>query len=423
MPQKKRSGLYRSVWRWHFYAGVILTPIILVLAITGGIYIFKSEAEWVRNSAELSVAPIGERLSYEEQAAAARASLPDGYAVGGIEVASSPKKATIFLCLAPRQAAHRICVNPYTGDVLGELQKDEFFPWVLELHRNLFPGTTGRITVEFGTSWTIVLLITGIYLWWPKKSRQVRGVWIPRIPAKPYVVLRDLHTLAGMYLMPVILLISITGLLYSLVWGSSYRYASSKTAGGSFFANAPKSTGADGDMATLDQLVDTIRESYPYQPLSVFLPRGPKDSVTVFVRGDMGPSNHGYMVLHRRDASVLLNKPVSQFPATTRWATWNLALHVGTVGGMATKIVWLIACLVLGALPISGLWMWWQRRPAGRIGMPKRSAGQLPRWVLAAALALMLLLPVFGASLVVVLLLDWATMSLVRTMKNQTVPL
>ncbi|MGX1801745.1 PepSY domain-containing protein, partial [Brevundimonas naejangsanensis] len=35
------SGAYRAVWRWHFYAGVLVMPFLMLLTLTGGLYLFK----------------------------------------------------------------------------------------------------------------------------------------------------------------------------------------------------------------------------------------------------------------------------------------------------------------------------------------------------------------------------------------------
>ncbi len=119
-------------------------------------------------------------------------------------------------------------VDPYTGEVRGELSGDRFFRTVLKLHRSLFAGVAGRVLVELVTGWTIILLVTGLYLWWPRKG-SIAGVLYPRLWAKPYTVLRDLHTVARVYLPPATLVIVVTGLVYTQVWGSGYHLAADKT--------------------------------------------------------------------------------------------------------------------------------------------------------------------------------------------------
>ncbi len=412
--QPAASSPYRHIWRWHFYAGVLVAPVLVVVSVTGGLYTFKAEIDGFNNRRVLAVNPADSRATYQEQIRAAQASLPAGYTVGGLEISPEPDRATVLTFHGANRPAQRIGVDPYTGQVLGELEADTFSPWVLALHRNLFLGTTGRAGVELATGWTIVLLATGLYLWWPRRAERVRGVWLPRLRAKPYAVLRDLHTLVGLYTLPLVLVIAATGLLYSLTWGAGYRYAAQATGGGTFFSNPPKSTGAKGAPVPVDAVVATVRRLYPDQPLSVFLPRRPDDSVTVFVRGTSGASNRAYVVLHRADASVLLDRPTGEFPATARWASWNLALHVGTVGGMPTKVLWAAACAVLVWLPVTGFWMWWERRPNRRTGLPRRPDARVPRWVVAVAGVLGLLLPTVGLSMLVVVALEWGVGRAVR---------
>lgn len=405
---------YRAVWRWHFYAGVLVSPVLVVLAVTGGLYTFKAEIDGAINARVLTAHPADGRITYQEQIRAAQASLPGGYTVSGLEISPEPDRATVLTFQGANRPVRRVGVDPYTGEVLGELEPDRFFPWVLTLHRNLFLGTTGRVIVELVTGWTIVLLATGLYLWWPRRAERVRGVWLPRLRAKPYTVLRDLHTLAGLYFLPLALVIAATGLLYSLTWGASYRYAARATGAGSFFSNPPKSPDAKGAPVPVDAVVATARQLYPDQPLSVFLPRRPDDSVTLFVRGTTGPSNHAFVVLHRANASVLLNKTTDEFPTTTQWATWNFALHVGSVGGTPTKVLWALACAVLVGLPVTGFWMWWKRRPKRQIGLPRRPDARIPWWVIASAGALGLVLPTVGISMLAVLSGEWVVGRIAR---------
>src|SRR6266705_2832882 len=68
--------LYRVVWRWHFYAGMIIAPALIVVAATGALYIFKDELESILHPGVTYVEPAADRVSYAQQLAAARASVP-----------------------------------------------------------------------------------------------------------------------------------------------------------------------------------------------------------------------------------------------------------------------------------------------------------------------------------------------------------
>src|SRR5262249_27629232 len=129
-------------------------------------------------------------------------------------------------------------VDPYRGRYLGAIEPGGFFTIVLNVHRNLFLGTTGRIVVELTTCWAIVLAVTGIYLWWPSRANQLWGVWLPRLRQKPYVVLRDLHAVIGNYVAIVAIVIALTGFIYMYSWGRVFRYASQKTDASDMFTKS-----------------------------------------------------------------------------------------------------------------------------------------------------------------------------------------
>jgi len=406
-------SLYRVFWRWHFYAGVFVTPVLLVVAITGGLYVFKSELEGLLYPSTLFVEPGPSRVPLEDQIASAKASVPEGYRAGSVGVWSDPTRSTEVFCQAIGQPFKLVYVDPHTGAVCGELTGDGVFRTVLKLHRTLFLGTAGRVLVELVTGWAIVLLLTGLYLWWPRK-RSAAGVLYPRLRAKPYVVLRDLHTVAGFYLLPVILLIALTGLVYAQVWGSGYKFAAEKT--GATGRTPPKSVSPSGAKPLpLDAAFAVARARYPdAEVLSLSLPPRPDSSLVFFAGGESGPLTHGTLALDRSTGDVLADEPADQKPGLNWWSNWNYPLHVGSVLGTPTKVVWAVACLVLVALPVTGLWMWWERRPAGRTGLPRRPDARVPWWLVGAISWLGLLLPVVGASMLVILLGEWIVRFLYR---------
>ena len=177
-PDTKQPGtsdrLYRIVWRWHFYAGMIIAPALIVVAATGALYIFKDELEAVIYPGVTYVEPAAERTSYEQQIAAVRAAVPATSQIFLLQVFTNPKRATSMAFFGGK--AQYVYVDQYRGHYLGAIEKGGFFDIVLKLHRTLFLGTTGRIIVELTTCWTIVLAATGIFLWWPHKANQVWGV-------------------------------------------------------------------------------------------------------------------------------------------------------------------------------------------------------------------------------------------------------
>lgn len=398
--------LYRIVWRWHFYAGMIITLPLIVVAATGALYIFKDELEAVLYPGVTYVKPAAERVSYEQQLAAARAAQPVPANIGLMHVFADPRRATRITMFAGKfQIGY---VDPYRGQYLGAIEKGSFFDIVLDLHRALFLGTTGRIVVELTTCWTIVLVATGMYLWWPHKWNQVWGVWLPRLRTKPYVILRDLHSVSGIYVAIVAIVISLTGLIYTYVWGAGYKYAAQKTGTYDLFSIPMlcKSPPEAKDLP-LDRFIEIGHERMPGKTLAVWFPRAPNAVYMVSGSGDYGPPLHEVLFIDRTTGEILDDRTLSETKPLYWFGSWNYALHVGSVLGMPSKIVWLVTCLILMTSPVTGVWMWWERRPKGRSGLPRRIDALRPRWLVATVTATSIFLPALGLSVVVVLVVEF----------------
>lgn len=401
---RPQPGPYRIVWRWHFYAGVLVAPVLFVVALTGAVYVFKDELERVMYPNTMFVTPQADRVPLERQIAAAEAAYP-GAKADTIEVEADPTKATSVRVRGGAVRPQRVYVNPHTGAVQGAIGDESFFRVVLDIHRRLFIGTTGRAIVELVTGWTIVLLLTGLYLWLPRRA-SARGVLVPRLKARPYTVLRDLHAIAGAIVLPVAVTITLTGLVYSLVWGSGYTYASSAPAAVHKSVSDPKAPAL-----SLDEVVALTRAQSPGASfVDVRLAAKPDEALVARAKlsESSGPRSQVVLALDRSTGAVL-DRQTSENYAALRWwrTTWNYPLHVGSVLGTPTKVIWLTVCLVLAALPVTGLWMWWKRRPEGRTGFPRRPDRAVPLWLLGAVVLLGAFLPLVGASILLILVGEW----------------
>src|SRR5579872_2364902 len=128
--QATSDRLYRIIWRWHFYAGMLITLPLIVVAVTGAIYIFKDELEGVLYPGVTYVEPAAERVSYERQVAAAQAALPSPARIGLVQVFADPQRATSIALFGTKiQYSY---VDPYRGKYLGAITQGGFFDIVLQ---------------------------------------------------------------------------------------------------------------------------------------------------------------------------------------------------------------------------------------------------------------------------------------------------
>jgi len=401
-----RETWQRAAWRWHFYAGMMIGPILFVVAATGGSYVFREEIER-HFSADVSyVEPGSRRVSYETMLTAATKQLGGERRPARIEISADPERSVGVLFYGDGDDSfHRIHVDPYRGEVLGESSTIEYFNFALQIHRGIFAGLPGRMIAELSASWTVILSVTGVFLWWPCRWQRGAGVIWPRWWLAPYVFWRDCHAMCGAAVMPIAVTIAGTGLLYTFVWGQAFNRAAQYTNSYTLFVDNPKSspTSASRRIA-LDEIVGRVRAEYPAANFGIDLPRATEESYVVGITERHGPNTTAILVFDAYSGNELARRRHADAPPLQRWNNWAYRLHTGSALGMVSKIAWSCTCLVLMALPVTGAWMWWQRRPRGSLGLPRSRDGKLPRGAILLIAAFGLVLPMFGLSVLAIAL-------------------
>src|SRR3954463_6903719 len=188
---------YRALWRWHFHAGMFCIHFVLVLALSGAIYLFKPQLDAFADREVDSLIVTGHRASGEAQIAAAIASLP-GSRLFAYEIPRERDDAVRIHLYAPDGTGRIVFVHPETLAVLKTVAHTARFTEVVRtIHAELLAGRTGAIAVELAASWAIIMIVTGVYLWWPRDGRALAGTLYPRLTAGARVFWRDLHSVTG----------------------------------------------------------------------------------------------------------------------------------------------------------------------------------------------------------------------------------
>jgi uncharacterized iron-regulated membrane protein len=405
------DSFFRRVWRWHFWAGLIAAPALVVVAVTGAIYTFRDEIDEINRPALHFVEPVVVGRTADELLAAVRASHPETKPVRLTLPADPRRSATVQTA-----DGRAVSLNPYTAGELGDgPAKSPFFTAVLTLHRNLFAGTFGRVVVELTTSWTVVLLVSGAVLWWPRRWRQVWGVWLPRVWGPKYRVLRDLHAVPAAYLAPVAATLAVTGLFFSVVWLWGYNTV---TGGQGDFPAVLRSPGvspaqSDGPVS-VDRVVALARDRWPGHTLSVQLPKSDSEALAVTARTTPANAVAGMLAVCPHSGEVVADVRVERLPPLQQARLWVFPIHTGAVWGLPTKVLAFVAAVVLAGLAVSGVAMWLVRRPRGLWGFPRASAAPVPKPAVVTILLLAVLFPTVALSLLAVLLGEWVVERLRR---------
>ena len=216
---------YRTLWRWHFYAGLFVMPFLVVLAITGTLYCFQPQIEPLLYHDRLIVqSQATPRLPDNALLAKARTAMPPGSAAVTAVITSDPRRSAEFIFRLADGEKQSVYLNPYNGEVLGTLSVERRFMQVDRmLHRKLLLGKPGELLMELAACWTLVMIGTGIALWWPREKTTARAALLPRFALKGRALWKNLHAVMGIWLALGALAFVLTGLPWSGSWGKQFK--------------------------------------------------------------------------------------------------------------------------------------------------------------------------------------------------------
>ncbi|MFL9993219.1 PepSY domain-containing protein [Paraburkholderia sediminicola] len=216
---------YRTLWRWHFYAGLFVMPFLVVLAITGTLYCFQPQIEPLLYPHRLIVEPQATpKLTEDALLAKARAAMPADARAVTAPIASAPDRSTEFIFRLADGEKQSVYLNPYSGEVLGTLSVEHRFIQVDRmLHRKLLLGKPGELLMELAACWTLVMIGTGVALWWPREKTTARAALVPRFSLQGRALWKNLHAVMGIWLALGALVFVLSGLPWTGSWGKQFK--------------------------------------------------------------------------------------------------------------------------------------------------------------------------------------------------------
>ncbi|HEY4246006.1 MAG TPA: PepSY domain-containing protein [Lacunisphaera sp.] len=439
------AAFYLTVWRWHFCAGIMVAPFVIFLAITGSIYLWKPQYENWRYHDLFNVPTGTATVSVDAQMKAAQAVMPPGWRAQTFQpaFAAGSTSQVAFAATgknAPAKFVRTVFVDPSTGRVMGQLDdRTRFMRIMHDLHGTLLLGDTGGYVIEFAAGWALVLLLTGLYLWWPRPKFAVWGFLLPRLRAKGRTFWRDVHAVPAVWLAASTLFLLSTGMLWTNAAGGWYRTISAalgqgtpreSDAGahrsaltgwspplksglaekidalsstmpgheGQHMGVAVPDMGPGENALPLDRVIAIANVQHVPQPYAIALPVGPLGFYSILSDRNQA-FNRTYLHLDQYSGRILADVRFKDFGYLAQFMLWAIIAHEGQLFGVINQILGTIAAGGVLLLGISGLMMWWQRRPMDRFFAPTSDA-PLPRVVFVGMIVLGCLLPLLGASLI-----------------------
>lgn len=296
----------------------------------------------------------------------------------------------------------QLAVNPYTGEILGWTQSYPFFQTVKKIHRWLMDPppskgqkSAGKIIVGISTVVMVVILLSGLVIWIPRNRKALKNRLRVSINRGWHRFWYDSHVALGFYATVFLLVMALTGLTWSFGW---YRDAAYSLFGAND-RQAPASAAQPGSTQVRQQQNQPLRQEQAsgsslhqtqadsHQPAQRQLPEYGfdyqvwdkavselKDAYPVYKTMTLNektiqiiPDLNAVM----RKADIITFDPVtgevtdispySERPRSQTIKGWFYAFHTGSWGGMVTKILYFLAALIGGILPITGYYLWWKR--------------------------------------------------------------
>ncbi|WP_456620590.1 PepSY-associated TM helix domain-containing protein [Bradyrhizobium sp. P5_C12] len=208
----------------HSIAGLALALLLTLIALTGAIMSFEDEIVDHLNAGIMQVAPRTAPALMPDELVARLTAAQDLGKVSAVTLASDPSTAVHVRFARDEQGTRpsSLYVDPYDARVLGTPRGEEFFATVRRLHRwLLIPGDAkgwGRQITGVAALGLIVMLVSGLVLRWPRRAGSVK-MWLkPNLGLSGRGLHRSLHAVIGTWVLPVYLVMTLTGLWYSFDW-------------------------------------------------------------------------------------------------------------------------------------------------------------------------------------------------------------
>ncbi len=420
------------LWRIHFWAALISSPFALAAALTGMLYALTPQIEAQLYGHLDTVVAQGQPLPLDKLVSTATQAAPHGWVLqsvmpparpsDSVKVAFVPPAAAAKPAAAEHPTSHMFlppsfgapgnaCVvylNPHTGEVLGQMpQGQRFSQWSRKLHSNWLQGKGWRWMIELAASWMMVMLLSGVWLWWPRAGQRA----LPQVAARGRIAWKQWHAFGGVALSLLSFVILSTGLTWSQYAGDQVRWARDATGQTPprIPAHVHSDVPAQGQRLSWEAALQAVRRAAPDVPMQIMPPQGPTGVWRANHLDRSGePTKRFDLLLDAYSGEPLYFSGWAQQTAFGKATAVGIPFHRGELGVWNQALLLVFGLGVVGSIA-SGWVMYAQRRRKGVAGMPPllpgawRSAGWGGD---ALAIALCVAMPLLAASSAAIVVIE-----------------
>jgi uncharacterized iron-regulated membrane protein len=439
------TRLYRAIWRWHFYAGLFVVPFLLTLAVTGLVILFVTGVapeygDWLKVNAQ------GQALPVQAQADKALAAHEGGKIGQFIAPWGAEYPALVRVDLA--DGNRMLAVDPYSGAILRDIpQAGTWNEFMTNIHGELLIGDTGGpgdFVVEIAASLGVIMVLSGLYLWWPRNGQSFGAALVPNVQAQGRALWKSLHQTIGAWMSIFLLFFLLSGLAWAGIWGGKFVQAWS-TFPAEKWDNVPLSdethakmnhgakkevpwaleqtllpesgsqagiAGLHSDVAVNLTSIHALGRALGFEGrFQIAVPADEKGVWTMsqdsMSYDSTNPTADRTVHVDQYTGKILADVKFADYPVFGKIMAVGIALHEGQLGWWNVAFNTLFCLSVIFAC-VSGVAMWWKRRPAGKLGAPLYVRDtRIPKPVLGVGAILAAAFPLAGLVIIVFAIVDF----------------
>lgn len=383
----------------HLWLSIPFGLIITITCLTGGVLVFEKEITEALNRDLYYVEKVAEQpLPMELLMEKVAATLPDSVSITGVTILSGADRAYQVNLSKPRRAS--LYVDQYTGEIKGRYERMPFFLFMFRAHRWLLDSMKpageifwGKMIVGTSTLAFVFVLISGLIIWVPRSLKSLSNRLKVVTNKGQHRFWYDLHVSGGFYALLFLLVMALTGLTWSFPWYRDGFYAlfgvemqqgapgghshGAATQGRPSGGERGERKGENGERGgrrhgdeneagerikpspymhwqTVYDLLNKQNSSYK----SISLSDG---SATVASSGWGNQRGADKYSFHPRKGEITKTELYKDQSKSSKIRGWIYSVHVGSFGGLFTRILFCLAALFGASLPITGYYLWIKR--------------------------------------------------------------
>lgn len=350
----------------HLWLGLATGIVVFIVCITAAIWTFSPEIESATQSYRHITPQDKPFLSVSKLHAIAQKQLPKKK-VNRISFEGKEKASTADFY--GDGYYYTAFINPYDGKVLAFINNENsFFRWIIKGHYELWMGEIGGEIVRWSTLIFVLMLISGIILWWPKNKAARKQRFKVKMGTSPKRLNYDLHNVLGFYASWIVLFAAITGVIWTFEWVSQAEYW--MASGGKEIIDYPnpiakKVKNSHSNIKSIDSIfTQKIKQYNNPHSVSVGYPETDSTAYNISVYpNESGYDNDDFYY----DQYTFKEIPVKAYGKYANANSGEIAsrmnydIHIGSIFGITGRIAMFLAVLIGASLPVTGFYIWWGR--------------------------------------------------------------